>query len=87
MEAGWCASRLGWGRLGRLVLLSRDLRTCRAQTIPRMPRGRVAALRRLGIKCAAGSVRLARATRHVFTKRRRLSHLVDAESFVCRDGL
>ena len=52
--------------MGRLVLLSRDLRTCRAQHVPRMTRGRVPTSRRVGIKCAAGSVRLSRPTRHVF---------------------
>ena len=72
LEAGWCACGLAWVRLGRLVLLSRDHRTCRAQHIPRVARVRVATSRRLGIKCAASRVRLARPTRHAFSKKRRL---------------
>ena len=87
LEAGRGTSGLAWGRLGRLVLLSRDLRTCRAQHIPRMTRVRVASSRRLGIKRAAVNVRLARSTRHVSGKDVVSSQFGQHESFVCRDGL
>ena len=87
LETGRGTSWLDWGRLGRLVLLLRDLCTCRAQNIPRMTRVRVTPSRCLGIECAAGNVRVARPTRHVFGKRRRLSTLLDEDSLVCRAGL
>ena len=87
LEAGWLASRLGWARLARPVLLSRDSRTCRAPTIPGKTRDRVATSRTLGTKCACGSARLARATRYVAGKDVVFSRLAEDESFICRDSL
>ena len=83
LEAGWFASQLGWACLARPVLLSRDSRTCRAQRIPGKTRDCVVTSHRLGIKRTAANVRLACSTRHVFGKARRLSNLLDAESYVC----
>ena len=59
-----------------------------AQFSPEEKHDCVATSRRLGTKCACGSVRLARATRHVSGQDVVfVSYLAKAESFVCRDDL
>ena len=90
-DVHWKPDGLHLGLLGpplaRPVLLSRDPATNPACFIQEKTRDPVATSGRLGDKCACGHVGLPRATAHVSEKDVVCSHLLEAESFLYRDGL